>query len=270
MGSKLPGNLRQRKCRPGLDAEALLEALRAEAEPWVCLKRGDRSATYSAAISGTALGKMELVLKVRSGGGLGEALKAAAGASQLQRQWRGAELLTQADIPTAPGLALWTGKDGDGFVEIAAFERLPGTDLIRLQAAGDLDSRLAREAGRLAGQVLRAGLFNRDQKPSNLMALPDGRLAIIDTVGVRRLRPTETRRIPATDFHSPGAVMLAALMFESLGVGHPPRRAQRWRALQGFSAAVGLQDASACKALWRAVEERLEAHGDPTPKDSPL
>ncbi len=270
MGSKLPGNLRLRKCRPGLDAAALLATLRAEVKPWVCLKRGDRSATYSAALSGTSLGEMELVLKVRSGGGLGEALKAAAGASQLQRQWRGAELLAQADLPTAPGLALWTGKSPDGFVEVAAFERLPGTDLIHLQAAGDLDSRLAREAGRLAGQVLRAGLFNRDQKPSNLIALPDGRLAIIDTVGVRRQRPTEARRVPATDADSPGAVMLSALLLESLGVGHPPRRTHCWRALQGFAAAVGLPDGPACKALWHAVEERLEAHGDPTPKDSPL
>ncbi len=269
MGSKLPAHLKLQRSRAGVDGAALLAALREAGETLAVVKH-TQAATVLAGevrVGGDALG---VVLKVRRGGGLSEALKIAARESQLHRQWRGTELLARAGIPTATGLALWSGREDGQVVVVAAFERLDGEDLIHLYERGVLTGRLAREAGRLAGQVLRAGLFNRDQKPSNIIALADGRLAVVDTVGVRRLRPGERLALRTRSQHSPAVPMLASLVIEPIGVRRPPRRTLCWRGLQGFAAAAGIDERAILKALWGSIAAHITAHEDPTPQDSPL
>jgi hypothetical protein len=270
MGINLPADLTAQQQRPGIDADALLSSIRAAAERFEPLKQVQAGATYAGSVTLESKPMLGVIVKIRRGSGLGEALKIATGESQLHRQWRGADRLADAGIPTATGLALWRGRAGSERFVVAAFERLAGPDLIHLLARGEVDGRLAREAGRLAGQVLRAGLFNRDQKPSNIIALPDGRLAIVDTVAVRKLRPGEKRALRAHPQRGPAVDMLASLLLEAMGVRIAPRRTHCMRALLGCVAALGLDDGQKRKALWRAVEGHIADHGDPTPRDNPL
>ncbi|MFG0327814.1 MAG: hypothetical protein ACF8SC_11170 [Phycisphaerales bacterium JB037] len=93
---------------------------------------------------------------------------------------------------------------------------LPGRTLLDHLAERRADD-LAPIVGRGVGRIVRAGLFNRDHKPSNLIVAPDRRsLAVIDTVAIR---PTP---FPARSVER----MFASLIIEPTGVCGPP--ASEW------------------------------------------
>lgn len=200
------------------------------------------------------------------------------GATRGNRQWRGARLLASRGFATPELLVLSRGKRrggllawGGNFVETIIIERVEGPTLLEAIAgrAPEIDAaqpklaRLAVAAGELVAAMSRAGLRNRDLKPSNIIVAPSPpavaahrpyTLVQIDTVGVKQ--QTDADR----------AEMLFRLLVECVGTGHTPRRAQRWRA----ALAAADNNPTIARTLWRAVESRLHHHGDPTPRVNPL
>jgi len=200
--------------------------------------------------------------------------------TRLMRQWRGAALLDAAGIPAARPFALFRGRDAGSrnVIETLVMEFVEGKMLLQYaaeQTPGCPEQRaLARAVGSHAAGLLRAGLFNRDHKPSNIIAqrVPDGpdwRLVLIDTVGIRR----------AGAFSGAGdrgdallATMLAKLWIECLGVGASVDRSLRWRVvLAACESRIGPGQAPMlARRLWREIHAVVRAHGDPRPKDDPL
>ncbi|MGH7244715.1 MAG: hypothetical protein ACREJD_14980 [Phycisphaerales bacterium] len=256
----------------------------------VLLKAGEHSF-----VAQTTLEGQSVVVKWRELTTLNDRVKCAFGGSRAFRQWRGARLLRSAGIPAARPLALLV-QYGLSQVEAIAgrparnhanprewliLENIPGKSLLQQLADRELSVRdqhaLARAVGVQAGAMLRAGLCNRDHKPSNLIAsFEDGVpiVTLVDTVAIRR-------RSNAAEM----VRMLATLLIESIGVGVPPRGAIAFRVLRDACAAwlegtlgrpLGSHkgDRKALRALVRSTARRIDQyirfHGDPTPKDSPL
>jgi len=197
------------------------------------------------------------------------------GSTRLLREWRGSELLRHAGVPAARPFVLYRG-DGEGgrARESLLSERLPGRTLLEWMALSGTDGGLtgaqeravATEVGRQVALIARAGLVNRDHKPSNLIAAePAGealRVGVIDAAGVRTCR----------DAQSAVRRMLFALTVEPIGAGVSARSALRMRALRSCLRELGAADTlrEEARRLWREIEEMLRDHGDPTPEDDPL
>jgi hypothetical protein len=193
------------------------------------------------------------------------------GLSRDDRQWRGAELLRDAGIPTAEPFALVTrsapGSPPEGLLVL---ERLAGSTMLEVLSRGGLtvqqEHALAREAGRIAGRLCLAGLSNRDAKPSNwIVTSTDPRhpgLAMIDTAGVRRGRDP--------------IGMLASMIIEAIGTGCPPRRSLAMRCVRACVEVTRPIEASslwtrhAVAAEWTLVADSVRSHGDPAPRINPL
>lgn len=203
----------------------------------------------------------EAVFKVRELSGAADRWRARLGLAREERQWRGAVLLGAAGIPTAKPLAI--ARAGD--LRVFVLARLPGETLLEHLARRDLapgqELALARAAGSWAGRAVRAGLINRDAKPSNwiVTSMDAGRpgLAMIDTVGVRRTRARNRAE-----------AMLASMVIEAIGVGACPRRAVLWAAIRAFAGEVGGSRAEA-KGWWRGAVLVIAGHGDPRPRVDP-
>jgi hypothetical protein len=254
------------------------------------LKSGKHSFVGRATLDG-----QPVVVKWRELTTLNDRAKCGFGASRAFRQWRGARRLARAGIPAARPYALLvqygvsnssaaTGQSaGNGADprEWLILESIPGKTVLHHLADGELSlidqHALARAVGVQVGAMLRAGLCNRDHKPSNLIAsFEDGVpiVTLIDTVAIRRRsNPGEMVR------------MLATLLIESIGVGVAPRGTIAFRVLRDACAAwlegtlarpLGTHkgDRKALRALVRSTAKRVEQyirfHGDPTPKDNPL
>lgn len=254
------------------------------------LKAGKHSFVGRATLDGRIV-----VVKWRELTSLNDRAKCVFGVSRAYRQWRGARLLASGGIPAARPFALLVQSGTSGAQPAAAhststsanprewliLENAPGQTVLHHLAGGRLSLRdqhaLARAVGVQVGAMLRAGLCNRDHKPSNLIAeFVDGVpiVTLIDTVAIRRRsNPGEMVR------------MLATLLIESIGVGLAPRGAIAFRVLRDACAAwlegtlgrpLGAHkgDRKALRALVRSTAKRIEQyirfHGDPTPKDNPL
>lgn len=229
------------------------------------VKGGARTSVYR----GRALGR-ELVVKCHRLQRWKDTASRVAGRTRLARQWHGAALLILANIPTAEPLVYWRGRDAEGKrVEALALAWVDAPTVLHVVARppqGSLSVRdehgLARALGALTAALVRAGLVNRDHKPSNVLAVRDGaagasggwKLMLVDTVGVRALKGRDPDG------------MLANLAVEFLGTRTHLRRALLWRCVRVYAEAVG-RDA---KAVWRKAARMVEKHGDPTPKDDPL
>lgn len=217
----------------------------------------------------------DIIVKRLTLRGVSGFVKRLAGRTRGLRQWRGAEALSAAGIDAAePFLLFRTRGDRPGEAhEYLLMERAPGEPLINL-IAGRTDRPpthreqhdLASAAGELVVRMMMAGLYNRDIKPSNLMAGRDPgatrgwRLVQIDTVGVRPMsKGDEGRR------------MVFRLLVEPLGLKCPPRMALRWRVIRAVVGASHISDPrDAARRLWREVERIRQSHGDPTPRVSPF
>lgn len=240
------------------------------------LAPGEDAARWRGAIGAVLAGRGELlkvdgrsrvaadgdaVFKVRELSGTADRWRARLGLAREEQQWRGAALLGAAGIPTARPLAI--ARAGD--LRVFVLARLPGATLLDHLARRDLapgqELALARAAGTWAGRAARAGLVNRDAKPSNwIVTSTDAArpgLAMIDTVGVRRARARNR-----------AVAMLASMVIEAIGVGACPRRAVLWAGVRAFAGELGGSRAEA-KAWWRGAAGAIVGHGDPTPRVDP-
>lgn len=217
------------------------------------------------------------------------------GSTRLVRQWRGALLLAHAGLPVATPIVLFRGRSArGGLIETMVMQRVGDgvprdrcavpwlasngslaesrDTLLHLLASDDLTLREERQIARVLGADLRAmfdaGLWNRDHKPSNMIAEKRDsgwgawRIVYIDTAGVRE---TRSHRVSAKRI----ARTLASMILEPMGVGHPVRRATMMRVLRTLHQSTPDPRANV-RRDWRAVAEIVRAHGDPTPKDDPL
>lgn len=222
----------------------------------------------------TMLGKT-VVVKVRMAGGVVEWLKRGCRASRGWRQWRGVPRLASAGVHSPAPVALAVEHTEGGTREWLVMDAAQGRSLLEHLAdvhAGrgvvgvHMQHELARAMAGLIRGLDRAGLFNRDHKPSNIIVTSLGKggpptFAVIDTVAIRRGRRPDR--------------MLHALFVEPLGVGVPPRRSLAMRVVHEL---VRLEHPGAPPAeqrtrrhgLWVEVSKAIERHGDPRPKDNPL
>lgn len=218
-------------------------------------------------------GAAGLVIKRWELRGFGARLKSAFKSSRAWRHWKGTDTLTKGGVRTAACYAIARSKGKDGVaVEWLIMDRLPGKTLLQHLADNDLpvqtQHRLAEAAACMIVELIKARLYNRDGKPSNLIVnlanpkRPD--IAIIDCVAVRPMPKGGGKSVD----------MLAALVIEPLGCRCPPRRALMMRALRAYAVASGNAPRASWRpardSLWRAVEALVKNHGDPTPKVNPL
>lgn len=207
-------------------------------------------------------------------------LKAAARRSRADRQWIGARWLAAHGLRTAVPIAVLSDPAARWLIT----EWVDGPTVLERLAGGpgpDLDL-LAAALGSQIAQLVNQGRFNRDHKPSNLIiarARPGPRsdaparrsstppIAIVDTVAIRRVRPAPGARNRAA------SRMLASLIIEPTGVGHPPPTG--W--LDHIAAACARDfrnparpESDLARHLVRLAELRVQRHGDPTPRADPL
>jgi tRNA A-37 threonylcarbamoyl transferase component Bud32 len=238
-------------------------AMELGSERWVERAETLKRSGASAVLAGRASCGEVVVKCQRLPGRVGEA-RSRLMASRLARQWRGAERLRGAGIATAGTLMLWRGRDAGGaLVECLAMERLKGRSLLHWAAdagAGRAErAALARGVGELTGRLVSGGLFNRDHKPSNVVVLrvePSVRLALVDTVGIRKATRGGTAR------------MLANLLYEVIGTG--TTLDARERALVWRGVAASGPGWLGYRAVRREVEALLASHGGMRPEDDPL
>jgi hypothetical protein len=267
-----PGHARIKVLRATL-ADPLRIAQLVSSDAWLgsaqVLKRDERSSVLAGRVD-----SLPIIVKCVRLNRPKDTLSRITGTTRGLRQWHGGTLLARRGFDTPELLVLARGRDATGcLIETLVMERIEGQTLLEAVAHSRAADRvepgapaalspitpevLARQAGELAAWMSRAGLRNRDLKPSNIIVArtKDGpRLVQIDTVGVREDAGAE---VPE---------MLFRLLVECVGTGHTPCRTLRWRA--ALAAANG--DTARAKTLWRNVESRLARHGDPTPKVNPL
>jgi tRNA A-37 threonylcarbamoyl transferase component Bud32 len=212
------------------------------------LKRDGASLVSADVVDGRAV-----VFKSRPVG-IWDRLRLTLGYAREHRQWVGAAACRAAGAEAARPLALALTDTPDGPRAVLALERLDGPTLLDALATRNATSALAAEVGRLAGLLARAGSHNRDAKPSNwiVRSMVPPRLAMIDTVGVRRGRDDEA--------------MLASMLIEAIGTGVATPPPLRRAALRAFVEVAGGDR----RSLWHAVKARIARHGDPTPRVNPL
>ncbi|HEB60909.1 MAG TPA: hypothetical protein ENJ06_03695 [Phycisphaeraceae bacterium] len=253
-----------------IDPRTLYRAIGADKVAWNIVKKTDKGKTEIGIVPYPAGRETGVVLKSWYCTTGAAVVKAKIGLTQAQRQWRGAMLVNNAGIATSLPMAMWLVKQpGKGQVVVAAFRLLPGEDLMNVLARSELSSKAARAAGRLTAKLCLAGLFNRDHKPSNIILTDEGKMGLIDTVGIRRAKC----RCRFTGGKMPGKRlvprMLASLVTEPLGLGLLPRRTQLLRGLLSFASACGMKKEEV-KTAWKQVEILVREHGDATPVDNPL
>ncbi len=204
-------------------------------------------------------------------------LNALAARTQADRHVRATTRLERAGVPTAEVLLHVRGRDqatGDPRESLVLRAILGRTLLHHLddlanRRAGAIDfptqCAVARALGAQLQRFAAARIFNRDHKPSNLivdLSEPEPHIAVIDAVDIKR------------DRLKIGALrMLKSLMLEPLGCACPPPRTMRMRTLIAATTDAAHPHGAprgARKAVWRAIEESIREHGDPTPKVNPL
>lgn len=212
----------------------------------------------------TMLGR-EVVVKVWRHSSLAARFKLLTRSTRAHRHWRGAAWLSSHGFATASPLLLATARGNQDLIEYLVMEQLQGPSLLEEMDAPSLPRalhhRLAGAVGRQAAQLVLAGRFNRDHKPSNLIVTNDGP-ALIDTVAIRRCPRAHRASLVR---------MLASLVIEPMGMGCLPRRALLMRGLTEAAATVVGRGPTAAerKDLWRNIARRVFAHGDPTPRVDP-
>lgn len=227
------------------------------------IKRTDRVGVWSAAVDGR-----QVILKAWPIAGLAARSYAALGLTRASRQWRGSERLAGVGVQVPEMLALVRGRSSAGDVEALVMTRVDGRTLLDHLAhptvGPRVEHRIAEALARQCAAMARAGVFNRDHKPSNLIVTGatecNARLVVLDSVAIRPL-PGGPRSAP-----------LERLVLEAIGVGAPPRRALVARFIAQWTqlTAPGLDQRRLRRETWRVLGARIANHGDPTPTDNPL
>lgn len=230
------------------------------------LKRDGGTAVYRAQLCGRSVVVKRWELRT-----LGARLKALAGGSRADRHWRGARWLTSHGIRTPVPYVMAVESGGGARRQYLVMEALKGRSVLEHLAAGDLTVRqehaLARCTGQVVATIWERGGFDRDGKPSNLIAtsvrVEQPEVAVIDCVAIGRCRGRSSL-----------LRMLASLYIEPLGCECPPRKALICAAFLGCTAQGARVERGASKArlrrCWGSVAELVRRHGDPRPRVDPL
>lgn len=258
------------------EAQALARALTSAA--WRDGARVLKKEGRAEVLTGDSVAGGVVVKSLRDSSGPANAIARLLRRSRLEREWSRGERLAHAGIDVAPMLALWRWRDEHGgWVESLAMRRVEGPTLLEAIAnpPSELSARsaLARAAGDLVARVLAAGLFNRDQKPSNIIvARRDGDqsadapvLVVIDPVGVRPRGITSARVARRR--------MLFSLIVEPIGCGIDVPMRPRMEAMHACVSRLAGSDRSTTRRVvredFRAIDQMLFEHGDPTPRIDP-
>ena len=239
-------------------------AAMAEGQP---LKDHSRGTVWQAALLGC-----ECVLKCQRLDSPRRKLQSLLHISPAWRHWRQARWLRAHGFSTAEPLAIVRGRREGIAVECLVLAYLPGWSVLEYLAgrSGALtarrEHRVAEAIAHLACRLVSEGRYNRDAKPSNLIVTElserGATLAVIDCGDLRRCPPRDEAALVR---------MLASAAIEPRGCGCQPRRSVRMRAV--LTAAEVLDPAAPrqrARHLWRLLERAVAAHGDATPRDTPL
>lgn len=282
LGHPLGGELARLVCEPGWRATAKE------------LKRTGRSLVLCGPGPGSGAPD-RLVLKVQALDRPLDWLASMLGLTKLDRQWRGAQRLARAGFATPVPLvqfrgvaakSLSPGPNGTQRVGCLLLSYVEGRTLLEAMARPGPEDPilLARALGRHIGLMLKARLFNRDHKPSNLLLpkssgslnasrtkdeSPDARgvVVVLDPVGVRRMRRSRKGRRRART--RARRRMLFALLVEPLGVGVEIGLRLRLETMHACAAELELPR-RVVREDFRAIDQMLFEHGDPTPQHDPL
>ncbi|MFG0306670.1 MAG: hypothetical protein ACF8Q5_10715 [Phycisphaerales bacterium JB040] len=208
-----------------------------------------------------------LVVKLNPLDGPVERFKSLLALSKHHRQWRGAETLARHGLAPATPVALLRGRLRLGArqtrCEVLLLPEVSGRTLLEAIASGDADlgtgpdTSLADRLGEDLAKCARAGVWNRDPKPSNVLVREDGGLVWLDTVGVGYRRGAD---------HAFVRHAIKMLLVESRGVG---AECPEGFALRALSSAAGVS-ADRARAMLGEIRAEATAHGDATPADDPL
>lgn len=228
------------------------------------IKNDERSTVFSAEIAG-----YPVVVKTLALDRVKDRLRARFGRTRLSRQARGAARLESCGVHAIQPYAIVRGLTGEGEpVEALVMPRAEGPTLLRAALDRTINPHTARElldqiGADIAGMV-RAGLYNRDHKPSNIILHTDERGAIqpvlIDTADIRRCLAKGGTRMMAR--------MLAKLRIETIGTSVPVSIAEQVRVAR--SAQRSSNRSGSLRELLIEVQGIIDAHGDPKPRHDPL
>lgn len=235
------------------------------------LKRSDSASVIRAMVH-----SKDVVLKSRVIPGLKGVIQGVFGFSRAERQWRGCEWLASKGIGAPRCLAIMTGKRDGVRIETLVLEYVPGHTLLWQIARGVISvdptspaSRaIAYAVGNDIARLVKAERFNRDHKPSNIIVErtgpPSAALAIVDAVAIVPFKPAKRTEAMAR--------MLASLLIEPRGIGHPVPDAFMSRVVDALAhEVVGAAEAETWARDMHAWATRLvAAHKDPVPTDDPL
>lgn len=222
----------------------------------------------------------DIVVKCRLLNTAGRRAKAAVGLGHGDKQWRGAERLRRAEIACGRPLLLARAWCEGRPVELLVLEHVRGRSLLDVLddvRAGSgppvgVQHAIARATGRMVAALVRAGVWNRDNKPSNLIVTGEGErveVVLIDLVGIKPIA------LRGMDDDLIVAEMLASLLIEPTGCGCRPRSGLRMAVLRAALDALGwsgedrARRRAAARSLIDEVESILLSHGDPRPKVNP-
>ena len=235
------------------------------AEPFGASARVIKSDDRSTVLAGEAAG-YEVVVKALALDRIVDRLRSLVRSTRHWRQARGATAVARAGLPVAGTHAVMRGVDPSGHrVEALVLERVEGPTLLRVaseRALSASDHRLLLDrVGEGVGQLVRAGRFNRDHKPSNIIVASDDdgtpRPTLIDTSDIRHSRGDRSMD-----------AMLAKLLIEAIGTATEVPLKDRVRVARSALASSGQN--RTLRAVLESVDRVIEGHGDPTPKDDPL
>ncbi len=224
------------------------------------------------------VGDVEIVVKCRPIASVRRRVQSMLGLGHAHRQWRGAQRLEAAGVRTGRPVWIARARLAGVPVELLALEFVPGETMLEVldrvrRGVGPqvrVQHAIAHAAGELVTRMVRAELFNRDHKASNIVAMSGGsegraEAAVIDCVGVRACAGAERTRA--------ARAMLAAMMIEAIGCGCTPRRALWMRAIvaaEGGATGARAERRANIRAIVADVAATIAAHGDPTPRVNPL
>lgn len=227
------------------------------------LKKDGVDAVYSA-LAPMGEATLDIVVKVHGAASIRDRIRALAGSTRLRRQRLGAQILQRAGIATAAPLAAGISSDDTGRPsEWLALESVPGVSLLEAlhHATPERATGLASQLGELIGQMVtgKSPVFNRDQKPSNIIVSTPGELVVVDTVGVRALAAMPRERAVAR--------MVASALIEPAGCGVRLPKTFAANILAGLAPSFDPVTLARVAAM---VSSILREHGDPTPRINPL